>query len=102
MSRLSLPILPSFLLLAACGSPNDGTSQSESATVPAGEGAMTAPDMSSDTDNNKGGKTTGPAADGRMSGSMPSGPEDKTDRPRGRGPGTKGSTAGETTGGPTG
>src|SRR3546814_14273018 len=68
MSRLSLPRRPAVLLLAACGSPNDGTSQSESATVPAGEGAMTAPDMSSDTDNNNAGTTTGPAADGSMSG----------------------------------
>src|SRR3546814_5274089 len=79
MSRLSLPILPAVLLLAACGSPNDGTSQSESATVPADEGAMTAPDMSSDTDNNNAGTMTGPAADGSMSGSIPSGPDGTTD-----------------------
>src|SRR3546814_13954049 len=100
MSRLSLPILPAVLLLAACGSPNDGTSQSESATVPAGEGAMTAPDMSSDTDNNNAGTTTGPAADGSMSGSMPSGPDDTPDPQSGSGPGPTGSTAGETTGDP--
>src|SRR3546814_368119 len=97
MCRLSLPILPAVLLLVACGSPNDGTSQSESATVPAGEGAMTAPDMSSDTDHNNAGTTTGPAADGSMSGSMPSGPDDTTDPQSGSGPGTPSPHAGAPT-----
>lgn len=73
MSRLSLTLVPAVLFLAACNSPGDGTSQSESATVPADDGAMTAPDFASDTQNSGNGATTGAATtgsttDGSMSG----------------------------------
>jgi hypothetical protein len=47
MSRHYLAILPAVLLLAACNSPNDGTTQSETETVPADDGAVASPtDMS--------------------------------------------------------
>lgn len=102
MSRLSLPILPAVLLLAACGSPNDGTSQSESATVPADDGAMTAPDMTSDTDNSNSGAMTAPAAGGNMSGSSEgsaaAGSDGTTEPQSGSGPDAMGSATGDQTG----
>jgi hypothetical protein len=47
MLRHNLTILPAVLLLAACNSPGNGTSQSEAETVPADDGTMAQPtDMS--------------------------------------------------------
>ncbi len=47
MTRSYLTLMPAIFLLAACNSPGDGTTRSETETVPAGEGAMASPtDMS--------------------------------------------------------
>lgn len=52
MSHHYIAVLPFLLLVGACNSaPESSTSQAESATVAGDDGAVAAPDFSSDTDN---------------------------------------------------
>ncbi len=54
--RFIAPLLPFLTLLGACNpAPESSTSQAESATVAGDDGAVTAPDFSSDTDNSNAG-----------------------------------------------
>ena len=109
MSRHHLAILPAVLLLAACNSANDGTSQSERETVPADDGAVAPPaDMSTpgsgsaetdetSTDATAGGRTgtTGTApGSGAMPGEGASGttPPDAATSSRGTAPTDKQAT----------
>lgn len=64
MTRSFLITLPALMMLAACNSPGDGTSQSETETVPGGDGTVAAPtDMSEPAAGTEDGTMTDPNPD---------------------------------------
>lgn len=94
MKLLPILTLPALALLAACNSaPGNGTTQSESEAVPADDGAMSAPDVTSDTDGSNAAGTSGsmnqPGSTDASGTMAPSG-----SGPEGNGANSSGSTTG--------
>ena len=72
MTRPLWIALPALALLAACNSPGDGTTRSETETVPGDDGAMTAPGSMSETGSTVDGAATMPTPVASLSGVAPS------------------------------
>jgi hypothetical protein len=74
MTRPLWIALPVLALLAACHSPGDGTTQSETETVPGDDGAMMAPGSMSETGSTVDGTATTTTPESDAIGVPPGGP----------------------------